>query len=69
MTKITKKRGNFTYRMISRYDAGNPRIPAPLNIGNTAGVESHFRNSSNEQIRVCNLKELFKIFLKLHSLS
>lgn len=38
-TRITNKREDFTQRMISKSDPGNPRFWTPLNIDNTGGEE------------------------------
>lgn len=57
MTRINKNRENFTYRMISKVDAGNFRVKTPLNTSNTGSDEESFQDSSNKQNRVNCLKE------------
>ena len=42
-TRITNKRENFTQRMISKSDPGNPRVLIPLNIDNTGRGEEPFQ--------------------------
>lgn len=42
-TRITNKRENFTQRMISKSDPGNPRVLTPLNIDNTGRGEEPFQ--------------------------
>lgn len=55
--------------MTSKADAGNSRVMAPLNTGNTGTGKDHFKDSCDEQSRVNCLKETFKIVLKVHRLS
>lgn len=44
-TRITNKREDFTQRMISKSDPGNPRVLTPLNIDNTGRGEEPFQKS------------------------